>query len=1676
MICKKKITLFAILFSLFCVLITLHHPLLCWMMKAYLHKQLPKENKLTISYQTTRFQRGQLVLHDVTIKYLEKERDSGVYVHIDRLKCFMSLTLFPFSFKPEIALDHPKIILLGKDIKTLSNTLSIYQLLGHHLLHTPITINRGEFCFGDKHTFFNFQNSEDNKAKKLDFYQQEGQNPTFSAMIEKQDSQLECNLILEKLDVSWITTIGSHLFPTLIEKIDITRGQITGKFSCFLSQSNRIDSIRYSLVVNDLLLSYETYGVKVGVDYLTWKGTIPLQSETNQTQSLSLLDKIWPHFLGKATITGGYIIIDGPTGNNFWTATNIQGDWHSNKQNSPYLCLCGIFNREGREHAFQLTNKDIFEGHTLQKAMIDLCIFNEEHSQIHLSISPKEAHHYFFQTEAISVGTDFLTLIHYLMSIYLPQLKELKIQNGIFSGKIQGWIQGKEFMQCEIIDCLVEHIQATTFNKKITWQAQKITGQGKFDLSTSDIFDGAYWDLDLEGGCITQDEGLQIEQITSHFSMYDHYVKPSNITMCINGIKGEATIEGLYHRLHLHIYSSLFLRDLLRLVGHEDKDFENQLTFHLNMHSQILKDKIAIEGTLFLHEQEEKDSIQFGWNWNLDSLKKGKIQNAIDLGWFKATHFSASTMNLLLLVGGQNWCGKGYLDFEGTFNAHRVDLCFDPTHLTYISSVIDLEPNKTNNEKAPYCRATFDFKTRNWSGNIPLKNMRIKAHTSGIIFDSFTAEMSLEQQEWICRNVDAIAHGVHFQGEIGVYQNATHKELVINTDQIDGTIQDVLSLLRHFKPFSTINLPLEGKIISGPQDMQLRLYIGDRNEILDWKVALHFEEGSFPFSEALSLRNLSGDLSYSTKEHIFQIYNGQGHLCLCGAEHPKLYQLTIPLIKFDIMNGSWDYELKLEAPTHDIFKVVGTALYEDEELKFILNNDQTQLFGSKVDISTLAFTKNGALSRMNAQATLSALDLLHHLEFLTLSGFMPLKIMMEEETQTTQCEGEVSLLFTFNRKKKELEFTAKSMGLVCGPINCSHLAIHIERMDNQLLFDRFEMDGLAIKASMNKDEAGWIIPQLEIARKNCYFNSYAGYYDQNTHNLHLSSTHLQIDVKELIEFLPSSSNFDYLDYFTGTLLSTGSFTLDLSQGLKNPSFYSDIKLIGKGCGKGNLCLENSGTLHLSFNNEQGLEIKNAHLHFLNSESHTIWAKCHFDTLSYLNNTWKGENVMLTIPPEMIHFLGKTDSIPHLICENESLILFTHSIHWNNQIEATINFTIGKESKADGQLKEGYYWLGGQAWYFHDCFFSFTKNHFDFNVHTLLNNKSLNIQMHSAYPPHFSSKIMVQESKDTKQEHSEPFVAQIAWNEHEGHYLHSISGQICGLEFDFHHNPKKSFYAQAVLTGQLKVNMPMLSPLLPEKVQKVIKKFEIGNGYKLSGDVILPKEQLEDVHFIGHLKGKNFHLMGLTMETLMSEVIIHPHQIELANCNISDTSGLFKVDKICICKEPNKKWNLAIPTLMIQDFRPSLLKKQGQQPGRIKPFMIRELYFHNICGYPEEANSFTGQGRLHFINTFKREYNLLDIPLDILGRLGLDMGLLIPVRGDLDFTMEEGRICLTELKKSYSEGNRSQFFLSSTQPSHIDFDGTININITMKQYVLLKPTESFILSIAGTVDNLKYGLK
>ncbi|MEM8727166.1 MAG: hypothetical protein AAGE99_00400 [Chlamydiota bacterium] len=1671
---KKTLILLISLFSLLLAFRLGQHPLIRFGVKSYLEMRPGGGRVIGFSYETSDWAEGRLILRDVILEIGGGEEDPGLNVATKDLRIALDFTLFPFKFSPKIIIDHPHISLIGEEGERKRQQRGAYELLDKYFFNLPVKMKEGVIDFGDRVVVVTFINPEGGEKGLLKIGKKD-EKTAFVATFSKDDRNLRFDLNFEDLDLVWAFKIGRLFVPRINDLVAVTKGTLKGTFSLSYGPPHLVDCVECDLTVSDFALHHRKYDVSVGVHRCSWTKHFGSKEEMGRFGSPPFFQSISPRLFGDGEIVGMEVSIRDRSSNREWNFVDIDGSLRSGQIDTSTMEFHGNYHGENEATPFHLVGKRKIENETFWQMTFDSDIFSNDEVLGYLALTSKGNRRFLVEVDCQNLASHQLGLFKHFASASLPILDRLSIEGGSFNGKGSGWIEEKKLTRLELSSMQASDVRISLPAENIRWQAKDIAGKGAFDLSNPDRYDGTCWELSVSEGKIGYGERGALDKVNLFLAMDDRYVKPSTLECDYQGVRGKATFEGLYTDLTIDIGAFLSSENLADLLDvKKDRRFSDPLALDLTLKLKTVDQSLAVDGNLaFIDEKKGADAIAFGSRWDLEALREKKFRKALELGWFKGEKISDRTVNLPLIFWNKEFRAEGEIGIEGTFNSHALEFTLDPTGVKYRSDEIDVDPRIQGNEKSPNCMFCYDFDQGFWRGKIPLKRVRLRQHSFGIEFDAFTSEVDLEGATLLFQNVDTIADDVRFQGEVTVdFGLADRKELTVNTYAIEGQAQGAVAFLNRFEMFKGLHLPLSGRVIGGLGDMHLHAYIGEVEELLEWKIALRFKEGSYPFSSSIGFDDLAGELYYSASEKRLIVEKFAGKLVLTTGAFPRSYELNVPLLEIDAQEGTLIYDCRLESSTHQICRLVGSGARGCDEFALTFDRDLTSFYGALIDVKVLTF-KAGRLNRARLETRLSALDLMHHLDFLSFAGIVPMKSETLDEIRGPSVEGDLALKLDYDFPAKTLFFDARSQYLALGSIVLDHLAICGNRQGDRFDLERFEIGALSILAEMKKKGSKWEIPNLEVIWNKSFLKATQGFFNQEAKTLTLPLERLGLDLGEVKNLFPRSP-FDR-DYLCGTLFATGEILFDFSKGFQQWFFDSHINLIGEEFSRAKLRFESCEALNIAYHPFSGVKIGKADFHFLHTRSDQLWAKCHFDALGYSKETLEGKGVKMIVPPEMLSFLGQTHSLPYLGYEEERLIVLGHPIRWDNQTDALFDFSLGEKKEMRGSLKEGYYWIGDKARYLNDFSFDLEDGKLELHLNTPFDKTPFDICATLSFHDRFRSRFELKELTEEGQKQP-PLVIATDWNRDQGFFIRTIEGGICGLDFSFHHNPKNSFTDQMVLAGQLKIDMSRFTELLPKKMQQTIRRFAMGKGYELSGDLVLSKISLEQSRFTGYLKGKNFRLMGSVMQTLLSDIHIRPDRIELNRLNLSDASGMFSIETVRLMQNDRKEWEVTVPVVTVTDFRPSLLNKIGQYPTPIKPLTIRNLRCYNIRGILGAVKSFTGKGALQFINTFKRDYHILDIPFEILGRLGLDMGLLVPVRGDLEFILIDGRVYLTRLKESYSEGKRSQFFLSPVERSYLDFEGNLNMNIKMKQSVLIKVTEPFTLYIGGTFENPKYGLR
>ena len=328
-----------------------------------------------------------------------------------------------------------------------------------------------------------------------------------------------------------------------------------------------------------------------------------------------------------------------------------------------------------------------------------------------------------------------------------------------------------------------------------------------------------------------------------------------------------------------------------------------------------------------------------------------------------------------------------------------------------------------------------------------------------------------------------------------------------------------------------------------------------------------------------------------------------------------------------------------------------------------------------------------------------------------------------------------------------------------------------------------------------------------------------------------------------------------------------------------------------------------------------------------------------------------------------------------------------------------------------------------------------------------------------------------------------------WAPEYGFSINRVHGHLSGISVDLYKDiafPLDLFYHH--LNGTVSFDLTRASKLLTPQQAEGIAAAQLGQGYALHGRFALDKslesqgKSLGDkLYFQGELSGSGFTCYGYRLNYMTGQLDYQPNQATITNLSITDACGAISIPTISLMTLADTRWYAQIPLITVNELRPSAMESLVPSPSGIKKSLtIRLMEVENLHGILGDRNTFQGYGRLHFVNPPKKNFQdtIFSIPADLLTRIGLDLGVLTPVRGNIDFDIRDSRIFFTRFKDVYSKKRMSKFQLANTgYQSFIDLDGNVHVQIKMKQYNLVfKLAELFTVTIGGTVNKPTYSLQ
>ena len=311
-------------------------------------------------------------------------------------------------------------------------------------------------------------------------------------------------------------------------------------------------------------------------------------------------------------------------------------------------------------------------------------------------------------------------------------------------------------------------------------------------------------------------------------------------------------------------------------------------------------------------------------------------------------------------------------------------------------------------------------------------------------------------------------------------------------------------------------------------------------------------------------------------------------------------------------------------------------------------------------------------------------------------------------------------------------------------------------------------------------------------------------------------------------------------------------------------------------------------------------------------------------------------------------------------------------------------------------------------------------------------------------------------------------------------LHSLQGSLYGLSARLEMEDHKRGDGHISVVGSLGLDSGEIFPLLPSQLASSLTTLKLGAGFRLNGHFLAEKEALTAIRFEGKLVGSTCSILGTTFSELASEVSYRPGVLEFKNLELRDRALSLLASELTFI-QGETAWCVKAPHVHARKIRPCLLDTELFELAIRKKKNLGTLVIHScelshFQGSLDDPKSYSGSGSLQFTNYPKSGLisNILLIPADIIARIGLDLTLLVPVRGVVDYELGDGKVWITDFHDMFSQGRRSRFFLAKENPSFVTFDGALNLDVRMKQYnLLMKIIELFTLNVRGNLAKPTY---
>jgi len=1466
-----------------------------------------------------------------------------------------------------------------------------------------------------------------------------------------QEQELMTYIQLQQAEGSKLSRWVSFFYPSFKERWQDVEGELELKSKVtFLLSSQCLNQISCQVDVRHCSFNDRILGLHTKIEELHADYSFPSSSFFSIEHEKK---SFWETFAASVSIQGGEITLFHPSLVESCSLKDLNAHFLLLPSQEPSLGLKGNFFAGEKLFPLSIDGRGLLnqdESFWIE-ANIDFGSGSkQEDASLSCSFCTQDMKNFILQTDFQNINAGQIEVVKAFFTPLFPVLDTLEIQKGSFQGKATTTFQHADLVSIECHDCLSKEIYLTYRDKHSSFSADEIYAEGLMNVDHDGNWQiatakseakNAHFNFETIGECSSLDIQVAIE---------DSLLQPSIITGDFFGFKGKIDIlpEKEESLANIHLISNS--RDILKRIFPTEKYVD--LNVSVNIFSKLFKNDTGFEvaGEVFF-EQEHRDKQTIIVNADIPrisslvSVFEPTFLSSIR-GWFRSEALSPWVYAPLASCISKEIKVEGEIDVFGTFDAKTFECSLQAEDLKLFHPRFNFFLNQLG-EKDPFLLKTQDravfsyhFEDMKWQGEVPIKNGMLLELQKGLCFNEVCATCSFNENILTVKDIDFNLEGLNVKGEGSLSFDQDFK-VAFTASSLKGPA-DALRVLAA-KWFCPQEFPqaFEGSVLGGEKAVHFSANLTSSTPDLKWQTKFRIEDFGIQVAPEVKLDHMHFDVVADSEKEEGSITQLVGRLQGIKNSYPIWAQ---NIVLKNLVKPEVSFDLHIENASQEIFRLAGSGTFENDYFKVFLDPSKSHFWEQNIRTSQVLFDSKGSLFAFQIQTTLKAQQFAEELQFLSDCSLVSLSFATKEQIKAWEMEGALDTLVNYEQKSDTLSFSLHSEDFRAGSFPLENFKLKGEKIGNQWILDQICFNDLMLKGSFLPHAQGVQVPFFEVKWHDAYAKGQGDYQFQT-----------QQFVADLKLLTANLAKIDHNWSLQGMLTSHGTLLCQFPTAEREAKVEGEIDLAIERFGPNALQIKNKNLLKFSFLPNAQLIVSNIDLQAKETHSEQVGGNIQIKELNYdmLEKAGSASQIFFFFSSPMVRSFAESG------CWLKSLDL-------KEGVEGHADLTFSSNDfLLNGSLKDFSYFVFDQPIRFSHVQYTIRSTAMKASAKAVYQQVPVLALLNFDYSQQKKGELILRGSLDDLGLH-----VNFANNPKAGFFLSSIEGVLCGIDAWVNSNQEKGLY-----TGKIKLDLSKAQVFLPVEFQNKIKNMNFGKGYEIKGSLhINPNEPFA---FVGELKGENFEIIGCTLKAMQGQVECSPDHILLRNMIIEDQAGHFSIKQIkCTKNLTKKRWMLDIPLVQAREVQPSLFKKQGQQK-EIKPFIIKHFDLFNLKGWLDDPHTYKGHGRLDFTNQFKKGYNFFDVSLDIIKNIGLDPGLFTPIGGEIEYSLENGRFIIRELKNVYSEGRRSHFFLAPDKlPSYLTFDGRIHVDLKMKQNVMLKITEPFTLNVRGTIEKPEYSFE